>query len=38
VAIDLAKEVTGKQLTTERNNELIREAMTKLAASQPSKN
>lgn len=38
VAIDLAKEVTGKQLSAERNNELVRDAMTKLAASQPSKN
>jgi F-type H+-transporting ATPase subunit b len=38
VAIDLAKEVTRKDLSTERNNELIRDAMNKLAAAQPSKN
>lgn len=35
IAIDLAKEVTRKDLSTERNNELVREALTKL---QPSKN
>jgi F-type H+-transporting ATPase subunit b len=38
VAIELAKEVTQKDLSTERNNELIREAMNKLAAAQPSRN
>jgi F-type H+-transporting ATPase subunit b len=38
VAIDIAEGVTAKQLSTERNNELIREAMNKLAAVQPSKN
>jgi F-type H+-transporting ATPase subunit b len=38
VAIDLAKEVTRKDLTTERNNELIRDAMNKLAAAQASTN
>ncbi len=37
-AIDLAKEVTGKELTTERNNQLVRDALAKLAAAQPSKN
>ena len=37
VAVDLAGKVIRTQLTSERNNELIREAMEKLAAA-PSQN
>jgi F-type H+-transporting ATPase subunit b len=37
-AIDLAKLVTARELSTERNNELIRDAIAKLPARQPSKN
>ena len=35
VTVDLTKEVTGKELTADRNNQLVREALAKL---QPSKN
>jgi F-type H+-transporting ATPase subunit b len=37
-AIDLAKTVTARELTAERNNELIRDAMAKLPRRQPSSN
>jgi F-type H+-transporting ATPase subunit b len=37
-AIDLAKTVTARELSTERNNELIRDAMAKLPRRQPSTN
>jgi F-type H+-transporting ATPase subunit b len=37
-AIDLAKTVTARELSTERNNELIRDAMAKLPRRQPSSN
>jgi F-type H+-transporting ATPase subunit b len=33
IAIDLAKQVTRKELTTDRNNELVREALEKLKPS-----
>jgi len=37
-AIDLAKVVTARELSADRNDELIRDAMAKLPARQPSKN
>jgi F-type H+-transporting ATPase subunit b len=38
VATELAGQVVASQLTTEQNNQLVRDAMSKLAAAAPSRN
>jgi F-type H+-transporting ATPase subunit b len=38
VAIDLARKVVREQMTAEQQNEIVREALGKLAAASPSKN